>query len=141
MISFVTPLDCRALPDGTNWELLRDLVADVGQPGGKDSIRIKKGFITDFGSVPGWAQVFVSPQGKAKPAYVLHDFLYRNQPYNQLVCDGLLVDAMESLGVSWLQRKLVYRALRVGGWITYNRYTKELRIKHELLAAGKSDQP
>jgi hypothetical protein len=127
MINFVTPLDCRALLDGENWELLRDLVVDVGQPGGKDHIRIKKGFVTDFGSVPGFLQFFVSPQGKSKPAYVLHDWLYRNQPYNQLVCDGLLVDAMECLGVGWLQRNLVYRGLRLGGFVTYNRYTKKLK--------------
>lgn len=125
MIHF-SELDVRALPNGSDWELLKDLVADVGKPGGKDSIRIKKGFVTDFGSVPPYLQWIVNPQGKAKSAYVLHDWLYRNQPYNQLVCDGLLVDGMETLGVSWLQRKLVYAGLRIGGFVTYNRYTKLL---------------
>lgn len=124
MLTFITPLDCRALPDGIHWELLADLVADIGKKDGKDVIVVPKGFVTDFGSIPKAFQLFVNPQGKSKTGFVLHDFMYQTQERSQLVSDAILNEAMESAGVSWLQRFMVYRGLRLGGWLTWNKYAK-----------------
>ena len=127
MLTLRTPLDVRALPDGKHWELLKELVIDVGEIDGKDLIRIPKGFITDFGSIPPPFNLVVNPQGKAKPWFVLHDYLYQTQERSQLVVDAMLNEGMTSSEINMFQRFCVYRGLRLGGFITWNKYKRGLK--------------
>jgi hypothetical protein len=129
MLEFKTPLIARALSDGVNWSLHEPLVVDLGFPIHNDFLIIPKGFVTDFGSVPKVLQLFVNPQGKAKAAFVLHDYLYRVQVTTQLMSDSFLNEGMIVLGVNWFQRFMVYRGLRIGGWSAWSEYKRKLGRK------------
>lgn len=134
MITFTTPLDCRMVPNHPkNWVILRDLLADYGDVDGKGVARIKRGFVTDFGSVPWIGRLVVSPQGVAKPDYVLHDWNYATQQFSQVVADAMLLEGMAQRGVNVVQRSIVHRALRMFGWLAWN---KHARARKKALAAG-----
>jgi len=125
MFQFKSELICEALDDGVNWELYEPLVIDLGEDGQNKIITIPKGFVTDFGSIPWWVpNLIANPQGKGKRAYVMHDYLYRTQPFERSVCDMLLIDGMKADGVNWFQRATVYRGLRLGGWAVWDDYTR-----------------
>lgn len=125
MLKFITPLICEALPDGVNWELHDNLVIDLGLPDVTDLLTIPTGFVTDFGSIPWFIPNWIAnPEGKAKRSYAMHDYLYRNQLNDQLVDDALLNEGMIVDGVNWFQRFTVYRGLRLGGWVTWDKYAK-----------------
>ena len=40
------------------------------------------------------------------------------------VCDRLFLEAMESDGVSWIKRNLMYNAVRAFGWTVWKGYEK-----------------
>lgn len=119
MARILGDLIVKALPDGRHWELFTPLVYHVGGPYNDDKIEIPAGFITDFGSVPAVLHWIVSPQGKGKGAYVLHDWLYHTGERSRLVSDAILDEALGVCGVSWIQRKLVWRGLRLFGWVAW----------------------
>lgn len=37
------------------------------------------------------------------------------------MADKIFLDAMEEIGVNWLTRKTIYRAVRLGGWKGYKK--------------------
>jgi len=125
MSSFTDSLVVTPLPDGINWKLMTAFTYDVGELGGSDSIVIPKGFVTDFGSVPRVLWSIVSPIGKCVGAYVLHDWLYFTQERSRFVSDAILLEAMEVLGVNRFQRWLVFRGVRLGGWVAWKQRRKE----------------
>ena len=126
MLAFKTPLQCEGLTDGVDWKLIGPLVVDLGLPGFDDFLNIPVGFVTDFGSIPWWIPNWIAnPQGKAKRSFVMHDYLYRNQLFTQLVCDALLNEGMIADGVNWFQRFTVYRGIRLGGFVAWNEYAKK----------------
>lgn len=128
MLEFKTPLDVRALPDGVHWQLLNPLIIDLGLPNLDDFLEIPVDFVTDFGSIPPWIPDWIAnPQGKAKRSYAMHDYLYKNQLFTQLVDDALLNEGMIVDGVNWFQRATVYRGIRLGGWKTWEDYAKKLK--------------
>jgi hypothetical protein len=125
MLQFLSPLICQALDDGVNWELHEPLAIDLGMTGMTEPLIIPVGFVTDFGSIPWFIPNWIAnPQGKAKRAYVMHDYLYRTQIFTQLVSDALLNEGMIVEGVNWFQRFTVYRGLRLGGWVAWDKYAK-----------------
>ena len=80
------------------------------------------GFITDFASVPRGLWNIFPPDGKYTQAAVLHDFLYSNKGdvpkgknRSKKECDQIFMEAMEVLGVPWMKRHLMYRAVRLFG--------------------------
>lgn len=78
-------------------------------------ITAPKGFVTDYASVPRGLWNLFPPNGKYAPAAVIHDYLYRRTLLDRKVCDRVLLEAMELLGVSWVTRQLIYRAVRLFG--------------------------
>lgn len=79
----------------------------------KQSIIVPSGFVTDFASIP---QVCLSIFGEiAQRPSVIHDFLYSKTLITRAMADAVLLEAMEITGVSWLQRKLIYTGVRIGG--------------------------
>lgn len=124
MSSFTEPLVVTPLPDGRMWRLEKPFTYDVGELGGPDSIVVPQGFITDFGSVPQALWWIVSPIGKALGGYVLHDYLYATQTRSRLVSDAILLEALEVLGVNRFQRWLIFRGVRLGGWVAWGKNRK-----------------
>ena len=125
--SFLTPLELKYI-DGRSWEVTKEFDYLVDYEDKDTTIRVPKGFVTDFASVPRvfWTIGF-SPTGKHGKAAVVHDYLYvvGGKPpcpiktphyscpvFTKADADRIFLEAMEVLGVNWLQRRLMYRMVR-----------------------------
>lgn len=115
MIGFLTPIDFRDLKDGRNYVVLRGIVYASEVPGAGSVIRVPRGFVTDFASVPRGLWNIFPPMGKYNGAAIVHDYLYRRTVLDREICDAVLLEAMQALGVNWLSRRLIYRAVRLFG--------------------------
>lgn len=83
-------------------------------------LRIPRGYVTDFASIPAWASVItgfrLQPLGRWAWAAIAHDFGYAvGQPGYRPVFDQILLERMELDGVAPLARAIIYRAVRLGG--------------------------
>ncbi len=90
-------------------------------------IKIPKGFCTDGASVPRIFWNIFSPFGSYFAAALVHDFLY-SKDSDELFCisdrkqaDLIFFQAMQDIGVGWLTRRTIYRAVRLGGWASYKK--------------------
>ncbi|MFL0802435.1 MAG: DUF1353 domain-containing protein [Agarilytica sp.] len=93
----------------------------------KGRIEVTQGLITDFASIPRVFRALVSVNGKHRLAAVVHDFLYMkkgvlpDQNLDRSMCDRVFLEAMKVSGVPFWKRHLMYRAVRVGGWVHWKR--------------------
>jgi uncharacterized protein DUF1353 len=86
-------------------------------------ILVPEGFRTDEVSAPQatWSFVGMPPDGYYRAAGVVHDYIYSLNgklptiTYTRQQCDQILVEILSRLGMSWLKKKLVYLAVRIGG--------------------------
>lgn len=80
-------------------------------------ITVPAGFLTDGASVPRIFWNIFPPYGSYFRAAIIHDFLYscRNTKFNRLESDRIFLEAMTVLGIGWLKRQTIYRAVRLGG--------------------------
>ena len=110
--------------DGRIFTLARELVYQSLNSG--STITIPAGFSTDGGSTPKlvWSLGY-TPFGAEWRAYILHDYLYRNTFLPRDFCDDMLLEAMDSLGVSKERRVIIYNAVRAGGLIAFNNDRKQ----------------
>jgi len=139
MSSFTTPLDVRKLDDGRTWMVLEPFTYHLGTEDSPDYITVPIGFVTDFASVPRGLWNLFPPTGKYGKAAVIHDFLYQNggitweymiQPNDKsrpprLItrrrqptreeADRILFEAMATLKVHPVMKRLVYWGVRLGG--------------------------
>ena len=90
-----------------------------------------EGFITDGASIPRFAQIIVGTPwgGKYAEGSVIHDYLYRETLFSQKICDQIFLEAMVCKRVSLWKRQVIYRSLRVGGWVSYNKNLKKKKEK------------
>jgi hypothetical protein len=123
---FLEPLRVELIDDGDTWQVLEPFDYDIGEVGG-EKIEVPEGTITDFGSVPKPLWGLISPIGKATRGFVLHDYCYQVQIYTRSKCDKILLEALGVLGVSWLKRRAIYVGVRLGGWIPWNKHSRELK--------------
>jgi len=119
MSSFTTPLDVRFL-DGKNWKLLEKFEYYIGEKENNNVIKIPKGFITDFASIPRifWT-IIGHPTGKYGKSAVIHDWLYRKGIGTRKQADKIFLDGMKVLRVFYLRRWTIYFAVRLfafGSW-------------------------
>lgn len=56
---------------------------------------------------------------------ILHDWLYRTQPCSRALADRIFYELLAGKVRSW-RRRLIYRGLRLGGWIAWRQNRKEL---------------
>ncbi len=121
MSSFVTPLEVELVgykADGTPmWALMDTLVYDSGRLGLR--IRVPKGFVTDFSSVPRLPLVFLLAGDTAHAPAVVHDWLYSGSKVSRSVADEVFLEAMAGVGVPWLRRTAMYWAVRLFGGRAY----------------------
>jgi len=82
-------------------------------------IYVKKGFLTDFATVPRMLWTIFPPWDKYGKAAVIHDYLYDNRLYERKICDKIFDEAMGVLKVPWWKRKVMYYSVRAFGWLYY----------------------
>ena len=88
-------------------------------------IEVPKGFVADSYSVPRLF-AFLVHKADRRPAFI-HDWLYDpNGPdVTQRQADRVLLEAMKAAGLSWLQRRIIYRGPRVAGRFFFKEHEHE----------------
>ena len=82
---------------------------------------IPAGVDTDFASIPRAFRRILSRTGRHDKAAVLHDHLCENKIVPRKKADKIFLEAMEVLGVGWLKRKIMYRAVRTYSIVTFKK--------------------
>lgn len=95
----------------------------------KKTITVPRAFVTDLASVPWAGRLFIPKDGTHSQAAVLHDWLYEKAGEVEITLtrkevDKLFLDAMGVLGVVAWKRRIMYRAVRIGGWVYFNQQGK-----------------
>lgn len=113
--SFMTPLDIEYV-DGRNYRLLTMFQYDASG----FTVTVPAGFLTDFASVPKILWNLLPPTGQYGKAAVVHDYLYRTPGLvSKEIADATFLEAMGVLGVPWITRHLLYRAVSLFGRSSY----------------------
>lgn len=96
-------------------------------------LEVPKGFITDGASVPRIFWSILYPFGSYFPAALVHDYLYSKASDDLRVtraeADKIFLQAMKDVGVGWLTRRTIYRAVRLGGWKGYKKTPLETDLQ------------
>lgn len=104
-------VDVREIDD-TNWKTLRALA----YCGKVDDFEVPKDQHTDFASVPRAFVWFLPRYGRYTRAAILHDYLWRVEVpagrVSRIDADGIFLQAMRELGVSFLRRWIMWAAVR-----------------------------
>ena len=121
MSRFTDALIVSPLADGKTWVVLRPFGYDVGEEGSGDSVDVAIGFTTDFASVPRFFWIVLPRWGKYGNAAVIHDWLYWAQTRSRKTADEIMFEAMGVLSVPTWKRYIIYKAVRMLGWIAWKR--------------------
>lgn len=100
-------------------------------------IIVPRGFVTDFASIPRPLQVAIPPRGKYNRPAIVHDWLYRNAPIDpatgkrctQAQADYILREACENVDDRFTQRWAIFLGLKLGGFVTWNKYREKEKQK------------
>lgn len=149
-MKFLGPLNMKYLgpgdpgyTTGRTWQVLEPFEYAVGCPASIVIVRCPIGQITDFASIPRILWSWLPPTGWYGKAAVLHDELYSSglcmgKPCTRKFADGVLFEAMRVLEAEklldygarqselrdWLDRRIIYWGVRLGGWIVWRNYRK-----------------
>ena len=115
MSSFTDPLVLVFLGP-KRWRVYSAFSYYVGDETG-ERIVVPGGFETDGASIPRLLWWLYSPWGSYAKAAVIHDYLYRETCRPRIECDRIFLEAMAVLGVWWGRRHIIYRAVRMFGWL------------------------
>ena len=125
---FTGELILKAIPPNL-WETYAPFGYVTLVTGKPQTLVIPVGFRNDLASIPRMLRGLVPQVGRHRSAAVIHDWLYQNQHihnYSRAQCDAIFSEAMKASGVPWHRRAMMYRGVRMGGWVAYNKYTKEI---------------
>lgn len=126
--------------DPGEWILQEDFWYEWIAEGLRQRIVVRQGFLTDIASVPVWARWLVSVDGEHRAAAIVHDWLYAHQGslppgaywvhrpedpagpwiesrarWTRLAADRIFCRILREYGVPRWKRRLMFRAVRVGG--------------------------
>lgn len=114
--------------DNRDWMLVENLEYTIGDTGIK--IKIPKGFVTDFASIPKWYWHYgLSPHGRYSKAAIVHDYLYWVQCCTKKQADNILLIAMKESGVPAFDRIKIHRGVQLRGG-RYWKLNEEARKKN-----------
>lgn len=125
--------------DDRRFRLIGQCLYDLTAPGGPEFVCVEAGFVTDFGSIPRllWGVRGLSPFGRLRRAYAVHDQLYQqpvihiraggHRACTRKEADRILLEACAVLGATWLNRRVIYRGVRLWGWVAWWRYRRAER--------------
>ena len=99
MSIFTNALLVSPLSDGKSWVIVGDFGYDIGEEGSSMKVEVKRGFVTDFASVPRMLWWVLPKWGVYGNAAVIHDWLYWDQQTTRKEADGILLEAMAVLHV------------------------------------------
>lgn len=91
-------------------------------------IRIPRGFVTDFASIPGVARILIDRLGPSLEPAGVHDWLYAahegadpaETEANRRLADDIFLDALTDNGAGLATRWIMYAAVRVFGGEPYS---------------------
>jgi hypothetical protein len=91
----------------------------------KGVIGVPAGFITDGASIPEMFWSILSPFGPWFHAALFHDWGYsrNNTTLTRAEVDAIFKELMFNIGVPWLKRETIYRAVRLFGASSYRGYS------------------
>jgi hypothetical protein len=123
-VKFISEPELKPKANGHKFILLEDWTVILN----RESLVIPKGFWTDLASTG-----ILSPLNASMLPAILHDYLYYAQELNgrkitRAKADKIFEVAMKTCGVGFVQRKIMYMAVRVGGWVGWDKYKND-RIK------------
>jgi hypothetical protein len=116
--------------DGRRWEVAEGFTYRIGDPNSRTLVRIPRGFVTDFASMP-FGVIFRSPGGKWDKPAVVHDLLYKQgyvesdllqKRITRKDADDIFKEAMQVAGVNWFARQVIYAGVRMGGHNIWAKY-------------------
>lgn len=123
-------------PKYNTWEVFDTFEYRLGSPDGLEYVRIEKGFITDFASIPRplwW--LWPPSQGPYLAAALVHDCLYktgyvlnRETGEKRFIerdeADWIMKEIMEVCETPLLTKRGIYRGVRVGGWRAWAKHRR-----------------
>lgn len=95
-------------------------------------IKVPKGYLTDFASIPRVFQGIFNAVNDVAPASIVHDWCYSVELFERRICDQVLYDGLRANGVGWLRAKTIYAAVRSGGWTSWPHDSAERYSDREL---------
>lgn len=112
------------------WQVLRGFIYYVGEEGSEELYEVFDNAKSDLASIPRilWS-IAGHPAGIYAQAAVLHDDLYKKGKVSRKRADEIFLEAMEVLGVPEWQREALYKGVRAGGWLAWNKHRKAQRKK------------
>jgi len=129
MGQFIGVIDLQVIPgDALDWIVAQAFkyITNAG-----DAIDIDEGLETDLASTPRIVWNIYPPFGLYTGAAVVHDDLYTKGIFTRAQSDGILLEAMQTEGVSYITQHIIYAAVRMFGWVAWNKHREadKLRIK------------
>lgn len=104
-------------------------------------VRVPKGFVTDFASIPFGFRWLFPIRGKYDKAAVLHDYLYERggNKQDRLRADNIFYEAMTVLEVARWRRELIWWFTRALGWRSFGRIERGKTVSNsELIVRNES---
>ena len=138
MSSFTTSLKVEIPTAGKKVILLEEFTYHIGSEDSDIFITVPAGFRTDLASTPFFSWSLGFPRwGRYSKAAVLHDHCYSLNLHNRKWADGLFYEAMLVSGTGLWKAKVMYLAVRLFGWIAWNKHKNKIYPLHPLLQRGK----
>ena len=92
------------------------------------TIRILPGFVCDGGTLPrvSWTTTSDPYSTRCLLGFILHDTLYCTRYFDRNICDWVLLEFHQELGVDWLTRNKIYIGVRAGGYLcAWRKHTEQ----------------
>lgn len=83
---------------------------------GVKEITVPIGFVTNFASTPRMVWPIMPPWGEYMEAAAVHDYCYAIGMCTRKKSDAVFLHLMKRLGVAFWKRRIMWRAVRLGGW-------------------------
>jgi hypothetical protein len=111
------------------------LEKSISYVSGNFVVKAPAGWVTDLTSIPSFLPL--KKEGLHTPASIIHDVLYaegeirmeqsgvfQTVPVTRKEADQIYREAMKTLHVKKIKRRLIYWGVRMGGWRAWGRYRK-----------------
>lgn len=104
------------------FELLEPLILDVALGRGMIGVIVPVGYVTDYASTPRMLWPIFPPFGDHSRAAIVHDYLYSVEGgCSRFLADAIFRETMFALGVPLWRRMTMYYAVRLFGWMHFQK--------------------